>query len=49
MHDPMSLVLGSADITACHMFALLDICNLIISSVASDMHEEKENIKLSIF
>ena len=49
MHDPACLILSSDDISICSMFAVLDICNLIISSVASDMYEERENIKLSVF
>lgn len=48
MHDPLTLVLSSNDISVYNMFAVLDVCNLIISSVASDVYEERENMKLSI-
>lgn len=34
MHDPMSLVLSSNNNSICNMFAVLEKCNLIISTIA---------------
>lgn len=49
MHDATTLVLGHDDVSLCNMFAVVDMHTLIIFSVASDICEERDNIKLSIF